>query len=86
MAVWFNVLYLQTHTKKIALWESSDLSQILIRSVRSVRSTNSFYPLTLSTLPLFPSPSPISPSLLGADRYPLKIPDCTDNTLQSRGM
>lgn len=63
------------------------MSQILIRSVRSARSTNSFYPFTLSTLPPFPSPFlPISPSPASADRHPLKIHDCTDNTLQSRGM
>lgn len=71
----------------IDLWESSIWSQISIRSVRSARSTNSFYPFTLSTLPPSSSASlPISRSYVSADRYPLKIPDCTDNTLQSHGM
>lgn len=68
----------------IGLWESSILSQIFIISVRSARSTNSFYPFTLSTLPPSSSVSlPIFRSYVSADRYPLKIPDCTDNTLQS---
>lgn len=72
---------------KVALWESCLLSQRLIRCVRSVRSTNSFHPFTLSTLPPFLSPSsPVSPSPENADRYPLKLPDCIDNTLQICGM
>lgn len=70
----------RTHSQKIAWWESPILSQMLIGSVRSPRSTNSFYPLTLSALPPSPSPSlPVSPTPVSADRYLLKIPDCTDN-------
>lgn len=69
-----------SHSQKIAWWESPILSRMLIRSVRSPWSTNSFYPLTLSALPPSPSPSlPVSPAPVSADRYLLKIPDCTDN-------
>lgn len=83
-AVWLNVSYLHTrthsHSQKIAWWESPILSRMLIRSVRSPWSTNSFYPLILSALPPSPSPSlPVSPAPVSADRYLLKIPDCTDN-------
>lgn len=54
---------------------------MLIRSVGSTGSTNSFYPLTLSALPPSTSPSfPVSPAPESADRYLLEIPDCTDNT------
>jgi len=73
-----------THTHTGLLCRRA-LSRILMCSGRPARCTNCFYPFTLSTLRLLPSPFlPISPSPMIADRYPLKTPDCTDNLLQSR--
>lgn len=58
----------------------------LVSDINQICQIHQLHKQFLSPHPVSAPSSPVSASPVSADRYPLKITDCTDNALEGRGM